>query len=623
MDMGIVNAGQLAVYEDIPKDLLDHVEDVIFDRRPDATERLVTFAETVKGAGQEEGGRPRAGATPRSSSACRTRSCRASSTSSRSTSRRRARRSARPLEVIEGPLMDGMRVVGDLFGAGQDVPPAGRQERARDEARRRVPAAVHGGRQGAPRDSTAQKNGKVLLATVKGDVHDIGKNIVGVVLGCNSYDVVDLGVMVSCDKILAGGPRRAVRHRRPLGAHHAVARRDGPRRQGDEAARDEQAAAHRRRDDEPPAHGGEDRPRVRRGDRPRARRLARRVDRRRAPRRRSRGTPSSTSTRAEHEQLRKLHAHKRAKPLVPYALANERRPRISFEPGRRRPAELHRPARARGHPARRHRPVHRLDVLLHGVGARRAVPRRPRRSAPRRRRARALRERRARCSTASSARRSSSPAPRTASGPRRATATTSSSTRTSRATREVARFSHAPPAAGEGRGRAVPLPRRLRRAARERRARLGRGLRRHGGHRRAGARGARSRRSSTTTTPSSPRRSPTASPRRSPRSCTSDVRRVWYAPDESLTRGGPRRREVPRHPSRVRLPGVPRPHREGEALRAAPGRTPSASRSPSTTRCCPPASVSGLYLGPPARRATSPSAASDAIRSRTTRAARG
>ena len=96
--------------------------------------------------------------------------------------------------------MDGMKVVGDLFGAGQDVPAAGREERARDEARGRLPRAVHGGREGAAAQRRAQ--GKVVLATVKGDVHDIGKNIVGVVLGCNDYEVIDLGVMVPAETIL-------------------------------------------------------------------------------------------------------------------------------------------------------------------------------------------------------------------------------------------------------------------------------------------------------------------------------------------------------------------------------------------------------------------------------------
>ena len=96
--------------------------------------------------------------------------------------------------------MDGMQVVGDLFGCGQDVPAAGRQERARDEAGGRLPRAVHGGGEAAHGGGRAQ--GKIVLATVKGDVHDIGKNIVGVVLGCNNYEVIDLGVMVPADRIL-------------------------------------------------------------------------------------------------------------------------------------------------------------------------------------------------------------------------------------------------------------------------------------------------------------------------------------------------------------------------------------------------------------------------------------
>ena len=119
LDMGIVNAGQLAVYEDIEPELLERVEDVIFNRRPDATERLVEIAERVPRARDEAGARPRAGARRRSRSGSSTRSCTASSTSSRRTPRRRGSTAARPLDVIEGPLMDGMRVVGDLFGSGR------------------------------------------------------------------------------------------------------------------------------------------------------------------------------------------------------------------------------------------------------------------------------------------------------------------------------------------------------------------------------------------------------------------------------------------------------------------------------------------------------------------------
>ena len=200
LDMGIVNAGQLVVYEDIPKDLLEHVEDVIFNRRPDATERLVQFADTVKGS-----------ATKREQDL----SWRDADVEKRlahalvhgvvdfieADVEEARRKLPRPLDVIEGPLMDGMKIVGDLFGAGkmflpQVVKSARAMKRAVAyllpymEAEKAASGAVH------------RSQGKIVMATVKGDVHDIGKNIVGVVLGCNNYEVVDLGVMVPADKIL-------------------------------------------------------------------------------------------------------------------------------------------------------------------------------------------------------------------------------------------------------------------------------------------------------------------------------------------------------------------------------------------------------------------------------------
>ena len=197
LDMGIVNAGQLIVYEDIPKDLLEHVEDVIFNRRPDATERLVRFAEDVKGAGQKRQ---------------YDLAWRAGTVSQRLTHAlvhgivdfieqdvEEARRELpRPLDVIEGPLMDGMKVVGDLFGAGKMfLPQVVKSARAMKKAVAYLLPFMEQGK-----DEVKRKKAKVVLATVKGDVHDIGKNIVGVVLGCNDYDVVDLGVMVSADRIL-------------------------------------------------------------------------------------------------------------------------------------------------------------------------------------------------------------------------------------------------------------------------------------------------------------------------------------------------------------------------------------------------------------------------------------
>jgi 5-methyltetrahydrofolate--homocysteine methyltransferase len=205
LDMGIVNAGQLAVYQDIPADLLELVEDVLFDRRQDATDRLVSFAETVTGTG-----------TRRTVDL----SWRDAPVAQRlahalvhgivdfieDDTEEARRQSARPLEVIEGPLMDGMKTVGDLFGAGKMfLPQVVKSARAMKRAVAYLEpymAAEKEQARLAGRVDERRGNGKVVLATVKGDVHDIGKNIVAVVLGCNNYEVVDLGVMVPADVVL-------------------------------------------------------------------------------------------------------------------------------------------------------------------------------------------------------------------------------------------------------------------------------------------------------------------------------------------------------------------------------------------------------------------------------------
>ena len=167
----------------------------------------------------------------------------------------------RPLDVIEGPLMDGMRIVGDLFGAGKMfLPQVVKSARA---MKRAVACLLPYMEEPTQRQRAKAHRPKIVLATVKGDVHDIGKNIVGVVLGCNNYEVIDLGVMVAADRILQTAIDERRRHDRPERTHHAVARRDGLRRARDGAAADDDPAAHRRRDDEPSAHGGEDRARVR------------------------------------------------------------------------------------------------------------------------------------------------------------------------------------------------------------------------------------------------------------------------------------------------------------------------------------------------------------------------
>jgi 5-methyltetrahydrofolate--homocysteine methyltransferase len=198
MDMGIVNAGQLIVYEDIPKDLLEHVEDVIFNRRPDATERLVQFADTVKGSGTKKDLDLawRAGTVQARLAHALVHGTVEHIDQDVEEARQKY---ARPLDIIEGPLMDGMKIVGDLFGSGKMFLP---QVVKSARAMKKAVAYLEPFMEAEKAAGGAGAQGRIVMATVKGDVHDIGKNIVGVVLGCNNYQVVDLGVMVPAAKIL-------------------------------------------------------------------------------------------------------------------------------------------------------------------------------------------------------------------------------------------------------------------------------------------------------------------------------------------------------------------------------------------------------------------------------------
>jgi 5-methyltetrahydrofolate--homocysteine methyltransferase len=199
LDMGIVNAGQLVVYEDIPKDLLELVEDIIFDRRPDATERLVDFAKSVSGAGtkREVDHRWREGTIEERLAHAVLHGEVEFIEADAEEARQKYRKG---LLVIEGPLMDGMKVVGDLFGAGKMfLPQVVKSARAMKRAVAYLEPFMQAEKEASGNQSV---RGKLVLATVKGDVHDIGKNIVGVVLQCNNYEVVDLGVMVPVEKIL-------------------------------------------------------------------------------------------------------------------------------------------------------------------------------------------------------------------------------------------------------------------------------------------------------------------------------------------------------------------------------------------------------------------------------------
>ncbi|MDQ4081792.1 MAG: methionine synthase, partial [Actinomycetota bacterium] len=198
LDMGIVNAGQLVVYEDIPADLLERVEDIIFNRRPDATERMVAFAGSVEGEATKRELDLRWREAPVEERLAHALVHGIVDFIEEDAEEARQRHE-RPLDVIEGPLMNGMQVVGDLFGAGKMfLPHVGKSARAMKRAVAYLEPFMEDERAGG--NGSAQ--GKVVLATVKGDVHDIGKNIVGVVLGCNNYEVIDLGVMVPATRIL-------------------------------------------------------------------------------------------------------------------------------------------------------------------------------------------------------------------------------------------------------------------------------------------------------------------------------------------------------------------------------------------------------------------------------------
>ena len=208
MDMGIVNAGQMGVYDEIDPELRDAVEDVVLDRRADAGERLVEMAERVKGTVRDEGTRNAWRALPVEQRLSHALVHGITDFITEDTEELRARFAAegkRPLAVIEGPLMDGMNIVGDLFGQGKMfLPQVVKSARVMKQAvAHLLPFIEEEKRQLEAAGGDVKARGKIVIATVKGDVHDIGKNIVTVVLQCNNFDVVNMGVMVPCQEILA------------------------------------------------------------------------------------------------------------------------------------------------------------------------------------------------------------------------------------------------------------------------------------------------------------------------------------------------------------------------------------------------------------------------------------
>ncbi len=222
LDMGIVNAGQLEVYEEIPKDLLERVEDVLLNRRPDAADRLTEFAESVKSSKGKDRTKDLAWREAPVGERLKHALITGTVDFIEADTEEARLQYERPLSIIEGPLMDGMNVVGDLFGAGKMfLPQVVKSARVMKkavayltpfmEAEKAKAAAAAGNGSAIVADSHERKTrGRILMATVKGDVHDIGKNIVGVVLACNDYEVIDLGVMIPCEEILKQARERRV-----------------------------------------------------------------------------------------------------------------------------------------------------------------------------------------------------------------------------------------------------------------------------------------------------------------------------------------------------------------------------------------------------------------------------
>ena len=249
-------------------ELRERVEDVVLNRRPDAGERLVEIAESAKGAAKDDSKKNEwrarhGGAAPVARAGAGITDFIVEDTEE--AYRAILAKGGRPLHVIEGPLMDGMNIVGDLFGQGKMfLPQVVKSARVMKQAvAHLIPYIEEEKKQQAAAGEDVQAKGKIIIATVKGDVHDIGKNIVTVVLQCNNFEVVNMGVMVPCHEILARAKVEGADIVGPVGADHAFARGDAVRRQRDAEGRSlphqEDSAADRRRHHQPRAHRREDR----------------------------------------------------------------------------------------------------------------------------------------------------------------------------------------------------------------------------------------------------------------------------------------------------------------------------------------------------------------------------
>jgi 5-methyltetrahydrofolate--homocysteine methyltransferase len=559
MDMGIVNAGQIAVYDELDAELREACEDVVLNRRADAAERLLALAQRHRGHGKEKKEADLAWrALP-----VEKRLAHAlinGITDFIADDVEEARKNApRPLAVIEGPLMDGMNVVGDLFGSGRMfLPQVVKSARVMKQAVAHLMPYMEAERDGRAHTSS---NGKIVLATVKGDVHDIGKNIVGVVLQCNNYDVVDLGVMVPAEKIL----QAAVAEQADIVGLSGLIT---PSLDEMCHVAADRAAADRRRHHEPHPHGGEDPSQLpaRPGD----------LCQRREPRRRRRrlAVVARGAHARHHGRARRICPHRRR----PCARRGQQAPAVA----RRRAAERAaaelvrclRTARAafpRHQKSRRHRdrrPVryHRLVAVLRRLGAERQISGDPRRRQGRRSRKKPVRRR----AGHAGARRRGKLVPRT-----RGVRPVSGQQRRRRhyclrrrdAARAARGAAHPSATAGAPRGSRQRRARRFRGAARGRHRRLHRRLRGHRRHWRRGrsrALQARQRRllgdhGQGAGRPARRSVGRAFAPARAPRVLGLRVRR-------DIEQHRTDRRKISRHPAGARLSGATRSQREGDAV---------------------------------------------------------
>ncbi len=574
LDMAIVNAGVLPVYDDIEPDLRERVEDVVLNRRPDATERLLEIATRYAG----EGGMDR----PAEDLAWRERPVGERLTHALVEGidawivedTEEARQAAtRPLEVIEGPLMDGMNVVGDLFGSGRMfLPQVVKSARVMKKAVAHLVPYLEEEREG-----TGRRAGTIVTATVKGDVHDIGKNIVGVVLGCNDYEVIDLGVMVPVSRILEA----AEEHNADLiglsglitpsldEMVHVASEMERlgmttPLLIGGATTSKTHTAVKIA-----PAYSGAV---VHVLDASRAVGVAGAlVDA-------GRRDDYAAEIRDQYDAVRRDRADRQSKErYLPIAEARANPVPIDWSEVDPPAPVVHRSADVRSLPGRRARRAHRLDAVLRDLGAPRRVPRDLRRRQGRRRRARSVRRR---PDPAGADRPGGSSAGgrcrRLLAGQRRRRRHPAVARR--RAPRRAGDVPHAAPADRQASGPTERRPRRFRGADRHRAARPRRRVRGHSGSRarwsRRARRGVRGRARRLLRDHGQGARRSSRRGLRGAAARTRPPRAVGLRDRRGADQRRPDRRALPGHPAGARLSGLPGPHREADAVRAARGREP-------------------------------------------------